>query len=371
MIIIKQSILIETIKLLLYKESPSIFEQINFEDNNAFLEPLLFTFFNYKKEQNWTKELLLEVMQGYLINKQSPKINFSYCSNQITYIPILGYFKKGESKPFDLIKIIEGTTIEILKHPIYLHNNIFRNKLDIPICKEKITINKSLIKKNISFLTNAFHLIKKYSEEHFFMIEKSCKKIVIFKTDINNTNSFATIKVHGIAFINVYQDDYDEVFFVDDIAHQTGHIILTTLFIDKEAIFKIDEEQNVEDIIRQKDHRNVHTLIHALYTYYTTLLCLDNCLKNNAFTKNQKREAIARIGFYLNKCTIDLDRFNQINEFFGGIENVLALDGMKIYLFIEENLLSFSKKWFHITNKLNYSNQPYNFTLKDFNKLNN
>ena len=34
------------------------------------------------------------------------------------------------------------------------------------------------------------------------------------------------------------------MFFVDDIAHQTGHIILTTLFHDKKNIFKIDVEQN-------------------------------------------------------------------------------------------------------------------------------
>ena len=35
-------ILLETIQLLLYKENPSLLEKIDFEDDNVFLEPLLF-----------------------------------------------------------------------------------------------------------------------------------------------------------------------------------------------------------------------------------------------------------------------------------------------------------------------------------------
>ena len=34
--------LIETIQLLLYKENPTLLEKVNFEDDNVFLEPLLF-----------------------------------------------------------------------------------------------------------------------------------------------------------------------------------------------------------------------------------------------------------------------------------------------------------------------------------------
>ena len=42
--------LIETIQLLLYKENPSLLEKVDFEDDNIFLDPLLFAYFNSKKD---------------------------------------------------------------------------------------------------------------------------------------------------------------------------------------------------------------------------------------------------------------------------------------------------------------------------------
>lgn len=42
--------IINTIQLLLYKENPDILEKINFEDDSIFLEPLLFAYFNSKRD---------------------------------------------------------------------------------------------------------------------------------------------------------------------------------------------------------------------------------------------------------------------------------------------------------------------------------
>ena len=43
-------ILLETIQLLLYKEKPTLLNKVNFDDDNIFLEPLLFAYFNSKKD---------------------------------------------------------------------------------------------------------------------------------------------------------------------------------------------------------------------------------------------------------------------------------------------------------------------------------
>ncbi|HEU4791527.1 MAG TPA: hypothetical protein VFS71_17700 [Flavobacterium sp.] len=366
-----QTEITNTTKLLIYKENPILLEKVNFDDDNVFLEPLLFTYFNCKNENDLPNELLVEFMQGYFVKREEIISKYSFKKNDIVYIPQLGYLKNGESVPFEQIQMVEHTNIEVLKYSVNLLQNIFKNTLGDLINEDEIVINPVLFEKNISYLTNALSFIKNNSYEHFQLIEQCCKKILIFKTDTNNTNSFATIKAHGIAFLNVYQDDYDEVFFVDDIAHQTGHIILTTLLYDRKAIFKIDEEQNVEDIIEKKDHRTIHILLHALYTYYTTFTCLDDCLTNNSFDYKQKKEAVGRIGFYLNKCTHDLDRFEKINAFFKGIENVLSSDGIEIYDLIRRKYLEVFQKWNSTTNLFDYSNQTYNFAFKNFNKLNN
>ncbi len=60
----------EIIQLLLYKEDSTLLEKIDFENDNIFLEPLLFTYFNSKKYNSFPKEVLEEIMQGYFLKKK-------------------------------------------------------------------------------------------------------------------------------------------------------------------------------------------------------------------------------------------------------------------------------------------------------------
>jgi sialic acid synthase SpsE len=255
-------------------------------------------------------------LQIKITNQNQNRIKQSYNKVSISYVPNIGYFKKGETTPFEPIQIIKNTNIEVFKYSVNLLQNIFKDVVNNLINQDEIFIDKILFDENIGFLANAFGFIRENSFTHFQLIEQCCKKCLLFKTNPKNTNSFATINAHGIAFINVYQNEYDEVFFVDDIAHQTGHIILTTLFFNRNAIFKIDESQQIEEILKKKDHRDIYILFHALYTYYTTLMCLDDCLTNNVFNEKQKNEAIGRIGFYLKKCTYDLYNLEIIEKYF-------------------------------------------------------
>jgi hypothetical protein len=323
--------IVNAIKLLIYKEDARLLEMVDFYDDSVFLEPLLFVYFNTKEENNFSCEMLQQIIQGYFTEKKSIKIDTPTFDQEITYLPRLGYFYYEGKIPFEKIELINGTNIEIIKYPSRIFKGIYKDSSNNSIDENKILINDLLYKKNITVLTNAFNFIKKCSSDHFEIIEASCKKCIIFKANPELTNSFATISAHGIAFFNVYQDDYDEVFFVDDIAHQTGHIILTTLCFERKSIFKIDEKINIGQILNNNDYRDVYTLLHALFTYYTTFMCLDNCIEGNVFNKNQLIESKARIGFYTKKSEIDLLNFNKVCEFFNGIQNVLTDDGIDIF----------------------------------------
>lgn len=360
--------IISTIKILIYKENPLLLDKIDFNNEDVFLDPLLFSYFNNKNL--FPKEVLEEILQGYFMAKKPLKIEFSYNKKDVAYIPNKGYFKKGEKICYNPIAFIRNTKIEILTHPICLLEPIFKSASNNKINESNFVIDKTLLDKNIGFLTKAFQLIKESSPQHFKLIEKCCKKCIMFKTDPENTNSFATIQAHGIAFLNVYQDDYDEVFFVDDIAHQTGHIILTTLFFNTKNIYKIDETQTIERLLKENDNRTIHIILHALYTYYTSFLCLDNCITQNLFNEESKKEAISRIGFYLRRCEYDINIFEKIIDHFGSIEYILTIEGIEIYSLIKTKYLEIINKWDSKITNFNYSNQPYNFTYKNFKILN-
>lgn len=363
-------IISNNIKVLLYNIVPTLLEKLDLDNDDIFLEPMLFAYFNSKLNINHPPEMIIEIMQGYISNQREVNIKYLYNRDNIAYLPNLGYFKKGETEPFEQILFIENTSIQILKYPIKLLETIFRNTFEELIPFSKIEISNKLLERNIKALTKAFNLIKYNSKEHYNLIEGCCKYCIIFKTNPNNTNSFATINAHGIAFFNVYQDDYDEVFFVDDIAHQTGHIILTTLFFERKRIFIIDESKNIGEILNTNDYRSFYTLFHALYTYYTSLVCLNDCLINYSFNSKQELEAKGRVGFYLSKFKLDLNNFENVIKHYKGIDNVLAESGISLYLQIRNKYFEIFNTWNSIVMKFDYSNQKYNFAFKNFLELN-
>lgn len=109
--------LIETIQLLLYKENPTLLEKVNFEDDNVFLEPLLFAYFNSKKDNFFTKEMLTEIMQGYFVENEPLLLKESLNYDEIAYIPNLGYFDKKGNKIDDILKI-DAFEIVKINHPL-------------------------------------------------------------------------------------------------------------------------------------------------------------------------------------------------------------------------------------------------------------
>lgn len=363
--------LVDTIKILIYKEASILLEKLNFKDDNTFLEPLLFIYFNSKKDDLFPKQMLNEILQGYHLEKSEIKIKHSYNKENVAYLPRIGYFRKDEINPFDNIIILPNTNFEVITYQIINLKYIFRDFNNIVIDESKIIISKMLYEDNKKSLSRALSNIEQYSNNHYSLIEKCCKKIVLFKTDPKNTNSFATINAHGIAFLNVYQKEYDEVFFIDDIAHQTGHIIMTTLSFKRKEYFLIDENENIKSITNNpKEYRSLYILFHALYTYYTTTLCLDNCLSNNCFDENKTHEAEGRVGFYLIKYKLDLDSFMEVANHYNGLEMVLTKKAIFIFQMISDQFIQIRNKYYSTLKEFSYKNQPYNFTYKEFIKLN-
>lgn len=63
-------------------------------------------------------------MQGYFTEKKSLQIEYSYNKNNVAYIPNIGYFKKGQSEPFEPVLEIEGLEVVKELHPL-LHRYLF------------------------------------------------------------------------------------------------------------------------------------------------------------------------------------------------------------------------------------------------------
>lgn len=376
----------QNIKILLYKNSENVFNYLDFENDSIYVEPLLFAYFNKKDNE---KKGIENIVYGF----SDKDIIFQLFSDEFgrIYLPNVGWFLtnyksdvfnfnklnfklfKGNWQVafvFEKLEIIENTSIELLKYPIELLKQFYYNTEN-----ELLNVEiENITKKQIKNLTKAYQLIKENIPHQFELIEKYAPKCVIFNIDTYQRNSFATLSAQGIGFYNAYQDDYDEVFFVDDIAHQTGHVIFNVMIYEPKLFFKKDRNTILE-VINMPDgsfieNRDLHVIFHALYTYYTSFICLDSCLENNVWVGRQKHEATGRIAFYINKCYTDLLLIdNPINSKEKAAE-YFTNDGLLIYSELKIKWKEMYKKWFEITKHFDMSNQPYNFTYSKFLELN-
>lgn len=376
----------QNIKLLLYKKNAEIFNSLDFENETIYQEPLFFSYFNNSESSTVQLE---QILAGF---SSGNKFRVQTDNFGRFYIPNTGWFstdKKNANLVFykkemfleeEGIKVdftlespllLENTSIEVLKYPVPLLHQCFFN-IDKKLIEVEI---EQITERHWQHLAKAYELIKKNIPTQFQFIEKYAHKCMVFNVDTYERNSFATMKAVGIGFYNAYQEDYDEVFFVDDIAHQTGHVIFYTLLSNVENFFKVPKETVLETIELSNgtfiENRDLYVLYHAFYTYYTSLTCLDACLDAGDFDKRQAHEAKGRIAFYINKCYNDFVLIDQ--EPFETEENALKYfteNGLSIYKEIKNTWLGISKKWFDEVKVYDLSNQPYNFAYSKFIQLN-
>lgn len=382
-----EQILIKSIKILLYKENPNIFELINFEDDTIYCEPFLFAYFvkNTKLEMS-LQNIILTYTDVIISNTEMTSDEYGRL-----YIPNFGWFiteSANEILNLNLEKVelkkdnipirfihqkpfyIENTKIELLRYSIPILKPFYKNADNQLINVEIETITNVHLK----HITKAYNLIKTHIPTQFKLIERYAPKCVIFNTDTSQRNSFANFGIHGISFYNAYQKEYDEVFFVDDIAHQTGHVILNNLTIDIDSILNKNADTILEIVKlpcgKAVENRSLFVIFHALYTYYTTLTCLDTCLTNKAFFGKQKHEAIGRIAFYIDKFYNDLLLIDSPIDSSEGALKYFTNNGLLLYTEIKMKWFYIYDKWHHVIKDFDMSNQPYNFTYSNFVELN-
>ena len=207
--------IIEILQILLYKENPSLLEKINFEDDNIFFEPLLFAYFNSKKDNLFSKDLLTEIMQGYFVKKEPLLLNESFNNNGIAYVPNLGYFDKQNNKVDDILKI---DAFEILKHKHPLLEKYFYEFYKDHIVNANPTYN-SVWQDNHKELEQAILIIKEHLPEFYKELVFANKRI--FLHDNPKILNFTSVETLGMLYFYVLGKN-NLIYFIEEIIHQAN-----------------------------------------------------------------------------------------------------------------------------------------------------
>lgn len=371
---IKQNALANVVRILIYKENEPLLTKVDFENDQVFLEPLLMAYFNrVQTEKTFPDGMLPALMQGYLLEKETTNVDVLCNTNGIAYVPNLGYYKKGETTPFENIHIIPNTTLEVVKYEIPLMRNILHivSRRD-PIQEEELVMHKALFDNNINPLTNVVQHIKANSPDFYNLIKLCVKKCTFYKLLGRFSRSFASINANGSIYFAIPdgKDAEDEVYFLDMLGFFTGKILHTTLFHKQEEVFKIDHRTRTIDIVETEDHRNLYTLYSNTFTNITACVCLDSCLDDKAFSDTQKQDAKARMALYLKKYEVDIKKLEAAIAHFGGLENVFVEDGVEIYNFMIKHAENILKNRTEMLEGFEFSNFHYRMDYSEFSKVN-
>jgi len=346
-----------TIKLLIYKEAPYLLENIDFDDDNIFLEPLLFSYFGAKKENLFSNELLEELLQGYFVEKKELKIAHSYL-NDISYIPNAGYFKKGADKPYE--PVLKSGDFEILKelHPV--QKRYYREFYKGHILDHNPLFN-SAWKDNYEELFEAIEIIKANLPEFYNELAFSNKKIYLH--DNPKILNFTSIETLGMLSFYVLGKN-NLIYFIEELIHQGSHNYFYYVLQNKNDFFKIDVSNLVmRDYTKQVwDYRDIYGAFHGLYTVTKRVECFDILLSKDVFSGKEKHELLGRLADQFSRFRTGLELLD--------FDEVYTQKGKDLYTIYDNKCQNILEKYQKLSTYFDLSNRDLDFRYNDFCKLN-
>lgn len=317
---------IDSIKQLLYSRHDDIFERLDFDNDEIYLEPLLYTYV-MQQDNKW----LDSIIYGYEVNKKE-KIEVFSNSGGVIYLPKVGYFKTAKPNETFVLETINneirlelnGQKAEYSFEPVlYLAYNVevvkHQHPLLLSVFTEQGTSESDLeiedvYKTHIENFNRGLDIIKASNPDYFEMLQKNLKKVMLYSSE--KQNSFAVMAAHNMIFLNVNVWD-NEIFFVDHISHEGGHVIFNTLtYESKYDMFKCHPNTSFAEASGHDwEHGTVYLSFHALFSYMAITTCLEKCLNNKDLPDKLLHEVNGRMAFHLEKFKLALQSFERLDIF--------------------------------------------------------
>lgn len=364
---------IESIKVLLYKRHPFIFERINFQCDEIYQEPILYAYLS-QLDDKW----LDSILYGYEKNRKE-RIDVFTNKQGIVYIPKVGYFKtevhqttlclEHRDEKYRLLDInnndvqfefepicIINNGVELVKALHVLLENSLDNKKDEMLNTDMGTIYPNLI----DYFNNAFEIIKRYYSDYYSLLQSNVKKVMLFE---GNINSFASMQMHNMIFLNVNTSD-SLIFFLDHILHEGAHVLFNTFtFNTKDELFKIPYNSFMSEFTGNPlDTGELYERFHGLFTQFNINFCMNICIREKVFKLEEKHELLGRFVSNMKRFKLGVEKFN--------IESMYLEEGMEWYKLFSNIYIKLYTLNSETINCYDVSNQPYVFSYEIFKKTN-
>lgn len=369
---------IDVLKGALYRKDETLFNRLDFHNDSIYEEPLLYACINNPRFSDWIDSLIM----GLSNDKGSLKTLKVPVFDGISYLPTVGYFYFPENYNMFLEASVEDNKF-IFKHDDKILNYTFKKIQYIDESTETFECNHPLLRplfrnergkiidviisgkecykqEYLDNFSNALSKIEKTYPEYHKLVKNYIKKVVFYKGE---SNSFATIQAHGIAFFNI-SHGHSEIFFLDNILHQCAHVFFNTLTFDKKDLFQIPYNSDLSLFTENLEDKGIilYDRFHGLFTQSNINICFNRCLDQQLYSGDNYLEFIAKFTSNMNRFAIAIKKFNK--------EDKYGIKGLEWFNFFNNTFYAVFQKNKELLSKYDVSNQPYIFDFNLFKTTN-
>lgn len=208
-------------------------------------------------------------------------------------------------------------------------------------------------------VTRAFAILRSAAPKIHAEISRVTRRIVAFQA--RDRDSFASFSAHGAVFLCVPEPP-SEVFFVEDLAHQCGHVLLNAMTLDKQTLFAVDPDASLRRILgRPGETRTLYELFDGVFTESLMSLCLEACTEELETSARQAHERRRRLAFLMRRFEADLSSLRALR--FLSLLQARGLAMLEEFQSVFDEVLaaSDSSLW-----DFDFCNQPYAFDYARF-----
>ena len=351
-----------------------VVECLDFADDRPFLEPSLFAYF----QQSETDVSLEQLLIGYVDDPRHVPNVKAATRNGWAYLPQLGY-RNSEGADSSVVMVddhaerppeswqplrrVQGTEIEICRHADPLLHWVFQDAAQGQHAKQAdVEYSLAYSDQNAATLDRAFRTLQATTPVLFDCLEKVTRRIVLFRS--RQANSFASLNAHGTVFFNLMSPvDASEPFFIEDLAHQGGHVLFSSLTVERDRYLQVPAVTPLREFTGEaSEQRDVFTALHGVFTEALMCIALAHCLQQNVFAGRQLHEVVGRLSFLMKRFHLDLLHVQHEGMFTELGEAVVRECGS-----IFDDAF---QCWGDQLTNLDFSNQEYTFSFERFCLLN-
>jgi len=365
--------LADYIKAGLYSVNEAIFERLDFENDAAFLDPLLIAYLSSGCPSHTTLE---QILCAYFTEKQGYFEVISDADGTV-YVPQVGYFYTeypnqkllleydGETYQLKNISygflpcltVLDGK-MEIYRHKNPLLNSFYQANDNRQILDIEVT---QTTHHHIQSIASALEILKTHLPNLYEEITLTNRLLSVFFNP--QVNCFANIGATGCAFLSAIPTN-ETIFFIEELIHQCSHNTFNIMLFNRFNYFKIDVEQTqLGNVIGlQGEERSIFSAFHGLYTVAKRYEAFYELYKADIFFGIQKHEFLGRFADLKKRFRTGLELLP--------LEDVYTNRGKEIYQLLDTLCAHCIKKIQHLEGVFDLSNQPSEFSYAHFLQIN-